>query len=205
MTSRLDLLNDIMDALGEPALVTATISTNSSDNAKRADRALRRAEKIIAERHPWNWMTTIEQLAESETDEPIGWDYEFTKPANCLRIAKVTIDGGWYARPISFEDRSGLILANSETTYLHFVDQARLESYGAWPEVFAAAVSSEAAWRAVMGTSQSRTRKEDLNTDRKTALAEAKTWDGQQQPAKPRYAGSFVSAVQGGWKSRENA
>ena len=63
---------------------------------------------------------------------------------------------------------------------------------------------TEAAWRGCKATTQSRAAKEELDTDRKTALSEAKTWDGQQQPAKPRYPGSFVNAVSGGWKSREN-
>lgn len=204
MTTALDLLNDTLDALGEPAVVSATLTSTSSDWVKRASRALTRAAKIVAESHPWNWMTEIVQLQETATETPIGWQYEFNKPANCQRIVKISIDGGWYSRPISYEDRSGLLLTNSETSYLHHVDQARLDLYGSWPEKFAHAVALEAAHRACFGTNKSRGVKDDLKSDKKEALAEAKTFDGQQQPAKPRYAGTWVNAAAGGWKSREN-
>lgn len=205
MTSRLDLLNDGLDALGEPAAVSATITAQSSDWIKRVARQLDRSAKFIAEKHPWNWMTAIAQLQETETEEPVGWDYEFNKPANCLRICKLSIDGGWRSRPIAFEDRAGVILANNATVFLHFVDQARLEALGAWPEHFALAVALEAAWRASAGTNFSAAREERLEKSKVKALAEAKTWDGQQQSAKPRYDGALVSAARGGWKSRENA
>lgn len=204
MTDRLDLLNDILDALGEPRAASATITSSTAEWIKRAERQIDRSAKLIAESHPWNWMNAIEQLAQTGTAEPIGWEFEFTKPANALRIAKVTDDGAYDSIPIPFEDRSGLILTNCETTYLHFVDQARLDSMGSWPEHFALAVTLEAAWRASKGTEQSQNRRDGLETDKRKALAEAKTWDGQQQGAKPRYPGAFVRAVSGGWKSRVN-
>lgn len=204
MTSRLDLLNDALDVLGEPAAVSATITTSTSDWIKRVERQLDRAAKIVSERHDWNWMKNIQQLSETDNEDVVGFQYEFTKPANCFRIQKLTIDGGWYSRPLAYEDRSGVILTNSETSYLHFVDQARLDSLGSWPEVFAFAVATEAAWRACAGSTKSQAQKDQVNGDRLRALSDGKTWDGQQQPAKPRYAGSFVRAVSGGWKSREN-
>lgn len=206
MTSRLDLLNDVLDVLGEPSVVSATITSSTSDLVKRVERQLDRSAKLVAEKHDWNWMKSIQQLAETDNDDVIGWQFEFNKPANCNRIQKLSIDGGWYSRPLPYEDRSGLILTNSETSFLHFVDQARLEAMGAWPEVFAFATATEAAWRACAGSTKSQTQKDQVNTDRLRALSDAKTWDGQQQPAKPRYEGSFVRAAQGfGFRgNREN-
>lgn len=204
MTDRLALLNDALDVLGEPNAVTATITSSTSDWIKRVERQLDTAAQIVSEKHDWNWMKAIQQLAETETEDPIGWQYEFNKPANCLRIQKVSLDGGWWSRPISYEDRAGVLLTNSETSFLHFIDQTRLETMGAWPAVFAHAVATEAAWRACAGTTKSQSQKDQIKTDRKEALAEAKTWDGQQQPSKPRYSGSLVRAVAGGWRSSEN-
>ncbi len=204
MTSRLDVLNDILDALGEPRAASATITSSTSDWIKRAERQIDRSAKIISERHDWNWMKSIEQLAPTDTEEPVGWQYEFNKPSNCLRIQKISIDGGWYSRPLSYEDRAGTLLTDSETSFLHYINQTRLDQVGAWPEVFAHAVALEAAWRACMGTTKSRAQRDDIKNDKEDALSVAKTWDGQQQPTKPRYPGSFVRAASGGWRSREN-
>lgn len=204
MTSRLDLLNDILDALGEPALVTDTITSSSSDWAKRANRALDRAEKIVAERHDWNFFKTVEQLAGTGNDDPVGWEYEFNLPSNVRRIQKVSIDGGYNTRPLSYETRQGVILTNSETSFLHYVNEALIAAYGSWPEVYARAVSQEGAWLASRGTTKSQSIKDEVDAGRKVALSDAKTWDGQQQPTKPRYEGSFVRAVTNGWRSREN-
>lgn len=204
MTTRLDLLNDALDALGEPRAVTATISATTSDWIKRAERQLDRSAKLIAEGHPWNFLTSIHLLSETETAEPIGWDYEFEKPANCLRICKASNDGGWRSTPIDFEDRGGLLLSNHESTYLHHVDQAKLDLTGSWPEHFALAVALESAWRASMGTSLAQARRDSLASDLRQALSHAKSWDGQQMSAKPRYAGAFVTAARAGWRTREN-
>ena len=204
MTTRLDLLNKILRALGEPRTPTATITASSPQAVKSAEAEIDAAAKLVAESHPWNFLTVVEQLAGDGEDEPLGWGYQFNKPATCLRIVKVTVDGGWDTAPIGFEDRAGAILTNSETSYLHHVSQTRLDLMGSWPEHFASAVALEAAWWAGPSAELSAAKLEAIERNRAKTLSAAKTHDGQQASAKPRYPGAFVRAASSGWASREN-
>lgn len=181
MTTQSDCVNDALELLGEPP------STGSDDDSQwvvRCNQAYTREVRKLFEEHIWNFSLTKFQLAAVDPT-PDGWDYGFTKPAQCKRIVRVAATSDPTAGPIDYLDFGGRILTNSETTWLDYVDGTKIDSPGMWPELFAGALAAQIAWKVcpVVGTSTDK--KEYLERTMRRTAGKAKLWDAQQN-------GSFV-------------
>ena len=182
MASKASIINAALHHIGEPE------STDPlNDSAQWVQRVRDRYSsktRLLFEKHPWNFCSSVEQLSATEPT-PEGYTYGFNKPSKCWRIIRVT-DTQLAMDPkyptIPYRDLAGRILTNHETTYLMFIDGAWLTSEGSWPEVFAEALAAELAWSVLPVTSASGDARDRLERIAKTKLREAKNWDAQQNP-----------------------
>jgi len=179
MSNQIDVYNDALEWLGEPPA-----SSTDDDNTwvVRINDAYPREIRKLFESHTWNFSLTKAQLAAVEPT-PDGWDYGFTKPAQCKRIVKVASSSNPTAGQIDYLDFGGRILTNSETTWLDYVDGTKIDSPGMWPELFAGALAAQIAYKICPVTGTSDVKKEELRKTMKRTLSEAKLWDAQQNGA----------------------
>lgn len=86
MASQIDICNEALGLLGKLPIVDIDESTPNAQKCKvlwdsARDEALRMGE--------WNFVTTRVQLVQ-EFDPPLfGYDYVYTRPADCLRLIRV--------------------------------------------------------------------------------------------------------------------
>jgi len=179
MTTTTDIYNDALEHLGEPPCSGPDDDTTW---VVRINDAYPREVRKIFEVHTWNFSLTKAQLNAVEPT-PDGWDYGFTKPAQCKRIVKVAATSSPKAGQIDYLDFGGRILTNSETTWLDYVDGTRIDSPGMWPELFAGALAAQIAYKVCPVSGTSDTKKEELRKTMKRTLSEAKLWDAQQNGA----------------------
>jgi hypothetical protein len=150
----------------------------------RCRNRLREKTSLLFETHPWNFCSTVEQLSATEPD-PDGWTYGFNKPSKCWRIVKVANCAGNMSpdRASSpYEDQAGRILSDDEDVFLKYIDGYWLERYGAWPQVFADAVSGAVAYAVGPVTRSEAITDELLRKKSERFLRAAKSWDAQQNP-----------------------
>ena len=128
---------------------------------------------------------------------PDGWDYGFTKPAQCKRIVKVAGSETPSASEIDYLDFGGRILTDSETTWLDYVDGTKIDSPGMWSEVFAGAVAAQLAYKVCPITGTSTDKRDMLAKDARRLMSLAKLWDAQQNGAFPIPPGEYEKARAG--------
>jgi hypothetical protein len=176
MTTQADVTNDALELLGEPP---ATGPDDDTEWVVRITDAYPREVKKLFEEHPWNFSLTKVQLAAVDPT-PDGWTYGFTKPAKCKRIVKVSASEDPTSSVIDYQDFGNRIHADSETTWLIYVDGEKIDRPGTWPELFAGALAAQLAWKVCPVTGASLEKKEYLERIARRTLSKARLWDGVQ-------------------------
>jgi hypothetical protein len=190
MSTMLDVINDGLEALGEPP----TTDPDSSDTwVVRLRNAYDREIRKVFEVHTWNFALT-KALLNAVDPTPDGWLYGFTKPAQCKRIVKVASSSDPTAGQIDYLDFGGRILTNSETTWLDYVDGTKIDSPGMWPEVFAGALAAQLAHKVCPITGTSTDKRDMLARDARRLMSQARLWDAQQNGAFPIPPGEYEKA-----------
>lgn len=179
MTTQADVINSALIECDQPA---ASGPNDTSTWVVRVRNRYAPAVKMLLERHPWNFATKRQQLAVLN-ETPIGRTYAYNKPGDCLRILLINDTGDAADLEIpDYEDEGGKILANMSPCYMHFISSDWITDEGAWPQVFAEAVSMELAAKTYGLFGKSATKKAELVKAAKSALQVAKSWDAAQKP-----------------------
>lgn len=189
MTTRLDVLNIALNALGEPS-TRDVLSTEKW--VRRANEAYDRVATRLLEQHPWNFAEEAEQLT-ATTPTPIDFEYGYNKPASCLRVNYVSDTAKRNSAPIYYRDRGGRILANSDIVVLWYVSSAYLNLTGAWPELFADAVGKTIAAEIGPVTTASNPKDDILQTKAARALRKAQHADAQSNGVWTPPPGRYVT------------
>lgn len=187
MPSKVSIFNNALRLLGEPEVVAVTSDTKY---AKRLSNAWDDEVRSWFEDKDWIFARSVEQLTRV-TPTIAGWTYTFNLPATNWRVLKVSRDTVPHMPGIDYELRGGKVLTDSETTYLHFIDNVIVEQIGSWPQKFADALAARLAEAVYPATDESNSTRDRIEKVRARRVKDAKAFDdqirAQRQPPRGRY------------------
>lgn len=169
---------------------------DTTRSVSRCSEAFDDVVPALLARHPWNFAMSVVQLAGSAEAKP-GWTYAFPKPADILRIVRVSTTDIPDDVGLRYADSAGEILTDNSAPYLRYISSSWVTLLGSWPDVFADAVAAHVAWEVAPVLSQSEAKIERLANKASGALRIAKSWDAQQQPNFTVPPGKFIRARTG--------
>lgn len=180
---RTDVINSALIELGQPTSVGIDTDTRQSVVSIRA--LYERHAKILLGKYDWNFATKVVQLMQV-SGTPVGWLYQFNKPANIQRILKVnSVPEMERTAGIPFEDREGVLYTNYEDTYLAYIDGAYASNdAGSWPEIVKKALALDLAAAVAPGLDLGTEKRDRLDLRAARAETEARRWDAQQSKVK---------------------
>lgn len=176
---RSDIINEAITELGQP--ISASVDDDNRSTVVSLRTLYRQRARVLLSKYLWNFAKKVEQLS-SPVGTPIGWDFQFSRPAGCLRIIKVCNQADMDRRPdLPHEERGGLIYTNSEETWLAYIDATFAEEgSGSWPEIVKHALAMDLASRVAPGLDVGAQRRQELRQLAYMAETEARRWDAQQ-------------------------
>lgn len=180
---RTDVINKALIALGQPTSVGVDTDTRQTVVSLRSLYVSH--AKILLGKYDWNFATKVVKLSQV-SGTPVGWLFQFNKPANMQRILKVnSVPEMERTAGIPFEDREGLIYTNYEDTYLAYIDGTyATDDSGAWPEIVKKALAHDLALEVSPGLDLGETKITMLANRAARAETEARRWDAQQGKVK---------------------
>lgn len=188
MTTRLEVFNVAADALGEPPFM-------SDLDEGRLGRVFRARwdglVREVLEGYDWNFAQLHVELARL-TETPIGWEYAYNKPADCLRIVGLSRTGLRGDDMLDYDDAAGRIVCNEDVVYLRYVSSTFINQTGAWPSLLRTAVGLMLASEQNRRATQNRGAGIDLYQLAEAKLKDARRWDAAQRPWDRKPTGQFV-------------
>lgn len=192
MPTRTNVINDALAKLDQPA------SAGPNDSSTWVRRVTTRYDGVVRRLlsdHPWNFAEERVQL-QKLTEQPIGWEYAYNKPGDCMRIIKVSPTGIKSESPFrEYDDSGGKIFTNMDPAYLFYISDRYVNLEGSWPELFAYAVSLSLADLCSGPITNSRSKGETLERQAEKALSKAKSWDALQKPSELLPLGTWVRSM----------
>ena len=114
MASVIEICNSALLQLGAQAI---TALTENSKNGRLCNARYNTVRDSVFRSHPWNSLVKRQKLA-ADTDTPIyGFSYQFTLPADCLRVLHLN------AHDSNFKVEGRKILCNEASIFLVYVSQ----------------------------------------------------------------------------------
>ena len=134
MASVVDICNGALNQLGATTILSLT---EDSKNARLCNARYTQVRDALFRSHPWNCLQKRVALAADTATPAWGFSYQFTLPADCLRV--ITILN--YDYDYKIEGRK--ILANHGTVKIQYV--ARIEDPNQYDELLRETISSAIA------------------------------------------------------------
>ena len=131
MASVVDICNGALNQLGASTILTLT---EDSKNARLRNARYTQVRDSLFRSHLWNCLTKRVELAKDTEVPSWGFSYQFTLPADCLRV--VTILN--YDYDYKVEGRK--ILANHGTLKIQYI--ARIEDPNEYDELLRETISA---------------------------------------------------------------
>ncbi len=193
MTDRLSLYNGALLLLGERRLASLT----EEREPRRVLDAIwnNGAVKYCLQQGFWNFAMRTAMLDYNPSyTAPFGYQYQFTKPDDCVRTAAVCSDEYFNAPILRYADEAGSWYADLQTIYVQFVSNG--SSYGSdlslWPETFTQYVESYLAFKSLSTVTAANAA--EIRKEMKVRLVDARSKDAMEQPAKFLPRGTWSSA-----------
>ena len=134
MASVVDICNGALNQLGASTILTLT---EDSKNARLCNARYTQVRDSLFRSHPWNCLIKRVELARDTEAPSWGFSYQFTLPADCLRV--ITILN--YDYDYKVEGRK--ILANHGTVKIQYV--ARIDDPNQYDELLRETISAALA------------------------------------------------------------
>ena len=134
MASTVDICNGALNQLGATTILSLT---EDSKNARLCNARYTQVRDSLFRSHLWNCLTKRVELAKDTETPSWGFSYQFTLPADCLRV--VTILN--YDYDYKVEGRK--ILANHGTLKIQYI--ARIEDPNQYDELLRETISASLA------------------------------------------------------------
>ncbi len=179
-----DIVNDAL------VIVGASTITSLSDTSKEAvvmNSIYTKVRDQLLSSHPWNF--AMDRLADVAADSNLpagnwGWGYAFTLPANVLRVWEIDDEEE------SWVVESGILLANyAPISYRFIKKQTDTTKYSPY---FERAFAYALALRSGFSLTQSATLIESLQKMAASSLAEARSYDAQENSLQQVEASDFL-------------
>lgn len=200
MTTKTEVLNSTLVLLGQPRM---SGPSDTSSWVRKVQGSYNSVVRLLLEDHPWNFATTRVALELVGVQPPIGREYRYNKPSDCIRINMINDTGSSDDTEIpDYDDEGGVILADMDPCYLFYISSSWLTKEGSWPEKFARAVACEnASFNAELAT-KSAQKGISLEKRAAQALTKAKSWDASQKPWRRLPGGTWAGARRMGSRYR---
>ena len=134
MASVVDICNGALNQLGASTILTLT---EDSKNARLCNARYTQVRDSLFRSHPWNCLIKRVELARDTEAPSWGFSYQFTLPADCLRVLKILN----YDYDYKVEGRK--ILANHGTVKIQYV--ARIDDPNQYDELLRETISAALA------------------------------------------------------------
>lgn len=131
MASVVDICNGALNQLGASTILTLT---EDSKNARLCNARYTQVRDSLFRSHPWNCLIKRVELARDTEVPSWGFSYQFTLPADCLRVLTILN----YDYDYKVEGRK--ILANHGTVKIQYV--ARIDDANQYDELLRETLSS---------------------------------------------------------------
>lgn len=195
MTTQADIINSALVDCEQPE---ASGPNDTSTWVRKMRNRYPGVVRKLLERHPWKFARTRVELQDSGQTDVIGWDIAYVKPGDCLRIILINATGNTDDRGVpDYDDEAGFIKTNLSPCYLMYVSSDFIVQEGAWPQVFADAVSADLAAKCYGVFGKNINKKDELKKAAMYTLQVAKTWDSQQKPYRELPRGKWSGARSG--------
>jgi len=86
MASTVDICNGALNQLGASTIISLT---EDSKNARLCNARYTQVRDSLFRSHPWNCLQKRVQLASDTATPAWGFSYQFTLPADCLRVLRI--------------------------------------------------------------------------------------------------------------------
>ena len=134
MASVVDICNGALNQLGASTILTLT---EDSKNARLCNARYTQGRDSLFRSHPWNCLIKRTELARDTEVPSWGFSYQFTLPADSLRVIQILN----YDYDYKVEGRK--ILANHETVKIQYV--ARIDDANQYDELLRETISAALA------------------------------------------------------------
>ena len=134
MASVVDICNGALNQLGASTILTLT---EDSKNARLCNARYTQVRDSLFRYHPWNSLIKRVELAKDTETPSWGFSYQFTLPADCLRVLTILN----YDYDYKVEGRK--IVANHGTVKIQYV--ARIEDPNQYDELLRETISAALA------------------------------------------------------------
>ena len=134
MASVVDICNGALNQLGASTILTLT---KDSKNARLCNARYTQVRDSLFRSHPWNCLIKRTELARDTEVPSWGFSYQFTLPADSLRVIQILN----YDYDYKVEGRK--ILANHETVKIQYV--ARIDDANQYDELLRETISAALA------------------------------------------------------------
>ena len=134
MASVVDICNGALNQLGASTILSLT---EDSKNARLCNARYTQIRDSLFRSHPWNCLIKRVELARDTATPSWGFSYQFTLPADCLRVLTILN----YDYDYKVEGRK--ILANHGTLKIQYI--ARIEDPNQYDELLRETISASLA------------------------------------------------------------
>lgn len=184
MPSAVDIANSALTKCGAELI-------NSFTEASEAARVINANYEAVRDRvlrmHPWNSVTTRQQLAPLSETPPWGFEYAYSLPADCLRVLEIDA----YGRQWRVE--GGKILTDiGPVLNVRFI--RRETDPNLYDSLLADAVSTRLAYEIVERLTQSNTKKNAIVDEWKDIMRLAARSDAQEGSSIPDTTDDWILA-----------
>lgn len=131
MASVVDICNGALNQLGASTIISLT---EDSKNARLCNARYTQVRDSLFRSHPWNCLQKRVQLASDTATPAWGFSYQFTLPADCLRVLRIED----YDSDYKIEGRK--IVSNVSSMKILYI--ARIEDPNEYDEILRETLSS---------------------------------------------------------------
>lgn len=192
MASELDLFNDALGQLGHTRIDTLD---DDNDQLVQVIKTFRHTlRRSTLQDHNWNFATRWTELAQDTATPPAKWAYQYTVPADALRVWRIDECDSTSWEIILGAD-SIKKLATDQTTVTAEITYD-VTNPDQWSGMFYQALAAGYAWKLagpIIGGPEGRQIAEQKRQDFFNLLLEAKAIDGQEQSPQRLLHTEFVT------------
>lgn len=187
--SEVSICSNALLMLGDSPIASFSESTT---RARLASNLWAPVRDMVLRLHPWNCAVKRQSLAPDASAPAFDWDYQFTLPADCLRVLSVGRDG----EGCDYLVESGKLLCNENPALVRYV--WRNETPASWDTalVWAMTVAMRAVFSQPVAASTSL--EQLIRDELKDILRQARSADGQEDPPQQLGDERLYSARMGG-------
>ena len=194
-TSPTDIANQALGMVGNQPI---TSIDDASVAANLCARFFPRLRDELLRNHPWKFAMRRASLPASDVAPVWSTMKAFPLPADCLRLLALDL----YDPDIRWQVEGGNVVAELDGP-LDVLYTARVEDVAAWDATFTSAMCARLAMELAMPLAQSGTLRQQMESEYRRTLREARSLDSMQAAPGKFYADQLVDArrigVNGGW------